>query len=227
MFSLPGLQDLWPFEREIAALIARSKLSQAEDRVRQAIGLEGSASLKAVSDVPIVSLRFEGWPALCIDLVKANCKMRLWHWERVKLMVLNLENDRGIPRLQFERYFHTNYSRAENGYIRGERNWTFRSDGSVHVSGLEALMAVQRTRRERDPIEEAPHRQREIDRLLAGLLLVIRIHQSFDRTLAARGLPFAVDVVIDTSPSKPYPNDHDDLGPHTRRFIAAQSIASS
>ena len=224
--ALSDDNELRAFDREILALIGRSELLQAENRVREAIGQAASASLKSTSDIPVGSLRIEGWRNLCADLAKADAILREKPGERLAFAVLDVDNEASIPRLDINRSFYAAFERHENG---GAYPSSFDTrvgiQRPVFIAGLEAVMAVQRTPWPGVDHESAIGHQIKIDRLLAGLLLATKVNQVFDCYLDTRGLPLQVSFALNTFSSHPYPLDWSDLGPDARRFIEAPTIA--
>jgi hypothetical protein len=215
--DLTAYDDQRRFEGAIADLIKRSELSLAEQRVRHAIGETGSASLKSVSDIPARSVRIEGWDILCADLVMADAKLREKLGSRATFADMYLDNQPSSPRLELHRQFYGAFERHENGDVF--RSGDFPRIGAerpILVTGLEALMAVQRT-----PLSNDSRPDAYIDNMLAGHLLIIKVHQAFDDRLKTDGLPLPVGILLKTCQSRP---ENDDFGPWSRRFVEAATV---
>lgn len=212
--DLTKYEDRWKFEFEIADLIKRSELSLAERCVRDTIRQAASTSFKSVSNIPADSVRIEGWDSLCSDLVKADAMLRAENGSGATFADLVIDNQPSSPRLDLHRRFYGAFEQRDNGDAFSSGDFPRIGVGRpVFVTGLEALMAVQRT-----PLSNNSSAGDHIDHLLAGLLLVVKLHQAFDDSLKAAGLPLPVGIVLETCRSRP---ENDDFGPHSRRFVEA------
>jgi hypothetical protein len=127
---------------------------------------------------------------------------------------LVIDNQPSSPRLELHRRFYGAFEQRDNGDAFSSGDFPRIGVGRpVFMTGLEALMAVQRT-----PLSNNSSAGDYIDHLLAGLLLVVKLHQAFDDYLKTAGLPLPVGIVLETCRSRP---ENDDFGPHSRRFVEA------
>lgn len=225
------------FEREVVNLIGSSHLLRAEYLVQEAIRQSASNQLKIVSEIPVDTVRIEGWRELCADLLEANNRLEQRTGHRATLTILSLVNravvsGRFIERLEVERKFYVAVTRNENDRAVPDPNADYESPDldtkrPVFVAGLEALMAVQRMPWPGHLVEANVLHQFKTDQLLCGLLLVIKFHQAVDHYLLAQGLPARVSVIVEMDHvSWPMEEGVHDLGPQARRLIGPPDLAS-
>jgi hypothetical protein len=212
--DLTNYEDRWKFESEIDDLIKRSELSLAERCVTDTIEQAASTSLKSVSNIPKDSVTIEGWDNLCSDLVKADAMLRAETGSGAIFADLVIRNDPSSPRLELHRCFYGAFEQLDNGIVRSSGDFPRIGVGRpVCVTGLESLMAVQRT-----PLPNDSSGGDYIVPLLAGHLLVVKLHRAFDDCLKTVGLPLPINILLETCRSRP---ENDDFGPGSRRFIEA------
>jgi hypothetical protein len=220
------------FARGIVDLIGSSHLLRAEYLVQQAIRQSASNQLRIASEIPVDAIRIEGWPDLGADLLAANQRLEQRAGHRASLAILSLVNRARVERLEVERKFHVAFARS--GHDRavpdrdaGDEAPDPETKRPVFVTGLEALMVLQRLPWPRDPVEPDVLHQFKTDLLLCGLLLVIKLHQAVDHHLRAHGLPAAVSVIVEMDHvSSPAEAGVHDLGPQARRLIGPPDEAS-
>ncbi|MBY6243155.1 hypothetical protein [Methylosinus sp. Sm6] len=216
--ALSNHEELRLFENEIVSRIRNLEFSLAERRVEDAIDRAASASLKAASGIPAGSVRIDGWRHLCSDLVKADAALREEACAGAVFADLVLDNRTSSPGLCLDRSFYGGFEQRENGFARGVGDFPRIGAGRpVCVIGLEPLMALQRAPRTGNP----DHFRARVDRLLAGLMLIIKVHKALYTHLTADGLPLPVSIFLETDRSRP---ESDDLGPHSWSFIEGSAI---
>jgi hypothetical protein len=210
-------EELRSCERKVVSLIENSDLLRAESLVQEAIRQSATNQLKIVSEIPVDTLRIEGWREICADLLEANKWLEQRTGHRASRAILSLVNRDLVEKLEVERKFYAAFTRDENAAPSPEMK------RPVFVTGLEELMAVQRMSWPRHPAEVL--HQFKIDQLLCGLLLVIKVHQAIDHYLLAHGLPARLGVVVEM--------DHvswsmeagvHDFGPQARRLIGPLDV---
>jgi hypothetical protein len=85
-------------------------------------------------------------------------------------------NEPSLPRLELRRRFYSAFERDERGGVFPSGDFPrIGAERPVFVTGLEALMAVQRT-----PLSNDSRPDAFIDNMLAGHLLIFKAHQALD-----------------------------------------------
>src|SRR5882757_5401381 len=146
-------EELRSCERKVVSLIENSDLLRAESLVQEAIRQSATNQLKIVREI-------------CADLLEANKWLEQRTGHRASRAILSLVNRDLVEKLEVERKFYAAFTRDENAAPSLEMK------RPVFVTGLEALMAVQRMSWPRHPAEVL--HQFKTDELLCGLLLVIK-----------------------------------------------------
>lgn len=219
------------FEREAVSLIGKSHLLRGEYLVREAIGQAGSDLLRAAAELPQDDLRIEGWDQLGADLLEADARLQARTGHRVTLATLSLVNRAilsggFVERLEIERKFHVAFERGADDRIVPDQDAGYDAPdldtkAPVFLSGLEALMAVQRRPWPLGAEAREPG-QLQIDALLSGLLLAIQFHRLIDRYLVTPGLPMSLSLLVEMDQvSWSMQEGVGALGPQVRRFVPA------
>jgi hypothetical protein len=155
-----------------------------------------------------------GWDILCADLVMADAKLLEELGSGATFADMYLDNEPSSPRLELRRRFYSAFKRNEHGDVFSSGDFQrIGPERPVFVTGLEALMAVQRT-----PPSNNIRPDTYIDSMLAGHLLIIKVHQALDERLKTDGVPLPVAILLETCRSRP---ENDDFGPRSRRFVEA------
>jgi hypothetical protein len=228
-------KSLSAFKDQIIGLIEKSDLAFAEIRVLDAIQRFASSSLKAASAIDDKTLRIVGWEELCADLVNADAEIKKDKGKPCKLAsfaVFDRTGGGADERLAIGRTFYASFTKNIYGEIWPE--WqdvhvTRDQDYSKHpvwIAGLEQIAAIERRKTRLNVVSEDETRQLDIDHLLSGLLLLIKYHRLFDRTIEERGLPWAVVVQVrDGSTPRAMDADIYEHGLSAKRFLDASLVS--
>jgi hypothetical protein len=219
---VPDLREMgerWRFEREIVTLIEGGHTARAEYLVREAMAVHGSARLaEAVEAAPREAPAIDGWEEISADLAQADAALMARAGVPSAAVRLALVNRDTVPQLEIERQFTLGDLLERSAWRGGAPNWRpeYQRRAPVRILGLERLMAVQRE------ASVPGNAGREVDKSLAGLVLLIRYHQLIAACVDYPGLSRAIPVLIDVEQvDRPMEEGVYDYGPVAQRLVGA------
>lgn len=224
--ALSDINKLRKFERGIADLIEKSALQRADRVLKRAINRCGSEDLRKAAEVPADDACIDGWDQLCADVLEADGQFRQRGDRGVALVQLSLvnrqEGNQLVEELKVERKFYDRPDLNQYGGPTGSGiSPVLETERPINLTGLEAIMVVQRRRFPSGDMRSAAEFRWWIDNILSGLLLIVRYHQAVDRYLISRGLPIAASLIVQMDHvAWPMEAGVEDFGPQIRRHIA-------
>lgn len=229
--ALTDEQGLRELERGIVGLVEQSALQRADHLLKQAIDEYASEDLRRAAETPARTATIDGWEHLCADMLEVDDNLRKRGDPGVAMVRISLvnrqEGDRQVGELRVERRFYKDSALCEYGIPAGLGLFPMgMAERPVRLTGLKAVMAIQRRWVPPGGIRGPEGFQWQIDHTLSGLLLILRYQQAVDRFLNHPGLPIAASLFVEMDHvAWPMEAGVVDFGPQARRHIAQEEHA--
>lgn len=218
-------QQMFAFERGIAELIDQGHMERALYLTQKAVAEHGSVALEKACDIYLGGIDISDWAEIERHLEGAR---RIGKVDVVRLGLKNrvlLSGAKGEPVVLLPT-FHADVQNSTFGRLEaGVRVYTNPKPTPLQVIGLDALIVFQRNAYEGDYRDDAALRQWSVDKMLAGLMLVIIIVQVIEAKRAESPLLERAAMLIqsDTEP-RPMEVGVEDLGPDVQRLIPVAEV---